>query len=357
MANRYPGTMGLMFWDGVFRGGTAVLLALLAWNFGQDWRRSQTARLGLLLTVSGLSYLFLPALPPEANDAALRVPPHLFGMAAPGLFWLFASRWFDDDFEVRRWHWLVIAVLVVAGAVSAYQGIPGNWPRPVLAVFWPIPSLVVTGLGLRAALRGRDNDLVEDRRRVRLALGLTIGAMITVIVAGELIVDSWPPPPGMRLVNSIPLLVMTLAIAVSVFGWRDAALLESPLQPAPTVAAPEADDSALLARLKAEMTRERLYRQDGLTITAVAARLGVPEYRLRRAINQGLGARNFNAYLNGFRLIEAQDALADASQREVPILTIALDAGFGSLAPFNRAFRDANACTPTEFRARASARA
>ena len=55
MANRYPGTMGLMFWDGVFRGGTAVLLALLAWNFGQDWRRSQTARLGLLLTVSGLS--------------------------------------------------------------------------------------------------------------------------------------------------------------------------------------------------------------------------------------------------------------------------------------------------------------
>ena len=97
--------MGLLFWDGVFRGGTAVLLVLLAWNFGQDWRRSQTARLGLLLTLSGLSYLFLPALPSAANTAWWRVPPHLFGMAAPGLFWLFASRWFDDDFVVRRWHW------------------------------------------------------------------------------------------------------------------------------------------------------------------------------------------------------------------------------------------------------------
>ena len=88
-----------------------------------------------------------------------------------------------------------------------------------------------------------------------------------------------------------------------------------------------------------------------MTITAVAARLGVPEYRLRRAINQGLGARNFNAYLNSFRLQEAEEALADPEQRDVPILIIAMDAGFGSLAPFNRAFRDRHGCTPTEYRA------
>ena len=297
--------MGLVFWDGVFRGGTAVLLLLLAWNFRRDWRRSVTARLGLLLTLSGLSYLFLPALPAQANNSWWRVPPHLFGMAAPGLFWLFASRWFDDDFEVERWHWLTVAALVIAGAITAYWGFPGDWPRSVLMLCWPGPSLVLTGLGLRAALKGRDNDLVEGRRQVRLALGLTIGAMIVVFVAGELIVDRWPPPPGMRLVNSIPLLAMTLAIAVAVFGWRDAALLESPPQPVLAVVTPEADDSALLAQLHAEMTRERLYRQDGLTITSVAARLGVPEYRMRRAINQGLGARNFNAYLNGFRIAEA----------------------------------------------------
>jgi len=36
----------------------------------------------------------------------------------------------------------------------------------------------------------------------------------------------------------------------------------------------------------------------------------------------------------------------------VPILTIALDAGFGSLAPFNRAFRSHTGCTPTEYRAK-----
>jgi AraC-like DNA-binding protein len=44
-------------------------------------------------------------------------------------------------------------------------------------------------------------------------------------------------------------------------------------------------------------------------------------------------------------------ALTDPSQRDVPILTIALDAGFGSLGPFNRAFREAEGCTPSSYRA------
>jgi AraC-like DNA-binding protein len=45
-------------------------------------------------------------------------------------------------------------------------------------------------------------------------------------------------------------------------------------------------------------------------------------------------------------------ALSDPTQKEVPILTIALDAGFGSLGPFNRAFREAEGITPSAFRGR-----
>jgi AraC-like DNA-binding protein len=66
---------------------------------------------------------------------------------------------------------------------------------------------------------------------------------------------------------------------------------------------------------------------------------------LRRLINGELGFRNFTAFLNSYRLAEVRDVLADPDQREVPILTIALDAGFGSLGPFNRAFREAEAMT------------
>jgi AraC-like DNA-binding protein len=34
----------------------------------------------------------------------------------------------------------------------------------------------------------------------------------------------------------------------------------------------------------------------------------------------------------------------------VPILTVALDAGFGSIGPFNRAFKAHTGLTPSEYR-------
>lgn len=345
--------MDISFWDGVLRGGTMVLLALLAWNFGKGWRAALTARLGVLLCVAGLGYLYLPALPAAYNFAWWRMPLHLAGMASPGLFWLFAQSWFDDDFQLRPWHGLAVAALVVAGATSSYFGVSGGWPRLALILTWPLPNAIFTALGVAAALRGRDNDLVELRRRVRLVLALTIGLAILVIVGAELLAPGWPPPGWWRLINSASLLTVTVMVAFLAFGWRDPGLLMPPARPVAGAApSPEADDSPLLARLDSLMRQELLYRQDGLTITAVAARLNVPEYRLRRAINQGLGARNFNAWLNQFRIAEAMAALADPSQREVPILTIALDAGFGSLAPFNRAFRSQTGCTPSEYRTR-----
>jgi hypothetical protein len=43
-------------------------------------------------------------------------------------------------------------------------------------------------------------------------------------------------------------------------------------------------------------------------------------------------------------------ALADPAQTDMPILTVALDAGFGSIGPFNRAFKVRTGVTPTEFR-------
>ena len=98
------------------------------------------------------------------------------------------------------------------------------------------------------------------------------------------------------------------------------------------------------------MTAERAYRQDGLTIGALAQRLTLPEYRLRRLINQGLGHRNFNSFLNHYRIEEAKAALADPEQAAVPVLTIAMDTGFSSLGPFNRAFKAETGQTPSEYR-------
>jgi AraC-like DNA-binding protein len=83
--------------------------------------------------------------------------------------------------------------------------------------------------------------------------------------------------------------------------------------------------------------------------------VAIPEYRLRRVIHERLQYRNFNALLHRYRIEEACVLLADAEQRHLPILTIALTVGYNSINPFNRAFRELKGMTPSEFRARAFA--
>ena len=54
---------------------------------------------------------------------------------------------------------------------------------------------------------------------------------------------------------------------------------------------------------------------------------------------------------------DLQAALQEAARRlageDLPILSIALDCGYGSIGPFNRAFRQRFGMTPTEYRAAA----
>ncbi len=346
--------MGLTVIDAMLRGSAIGLFLLLAFMFACDWRRTLTARLGAVLCLGGACYvalILIDAWYPFGNP--WRLPLHLMSLASPALFWLFAASWFDDDFRLRAYHWLFVAATVLSGFVTNYLFWSLHMRYFGMALVWRLFSVVAIGLAIRATLRGWSADLIESRRRVRVALTVAISVAILWVVMAELWTASWPPPVGWRIANGASMLLLAVTIAVFTLGWRDPALVAAPVRAVDAAPRPDSDDSVLLARLDADMRHDRLYRQDGLTITAVAARLGVPEYRLRRAINQGLGARNFNAYLNGFRIAEASEALADPAQRDVPILTIAMDAGFGSLAPFNRAFRHLQGCTPTEFRSRA----
>ena len=85
-------------------------------------------------------------------------------------------------------------------------------------------------------------------------------------------------------------------------------------------------------------------------IRQLAEELNTPEHQLRALINQRLGYKNFSTFLNGYRIEETCERLTDPKEARIPILTIALDAGFASLTPFNRAFRQATGMTPSEYR-------
>jgi AraC-like DNA-binding protein len=84
-----------------------------------------------------------------------------------------------------------------------------------------------------------------------------------------------------------------------------------------------------------------------LQLKEMAASAGMSKYHFLRVFRRLTGVTP-HQYLISARLRRA--ALALASSRR-PVITIALEAGFGDLSTFNKAFRAAFGLTPTQYRA------
>jgi len=109
-------------------------------------------------------------------------------------------------------------------------------------------------------------------------------------------------------------------------------------------------DADKAAKLKQIITEEEVYRINGLTVADLAEKLDMKEYQLRNLINRTLGHRNFTEFLNEFRLTYVTKKLLET---DLPILSIALDAGYKSISPFNRAFKAKYGMTPSQYRLKA----
>jgi AraC family transcriptional regulator len=84
-----------------------------------------------------------------------------------------------------------------------------------------------------------------------------------------------------------------------------------------------------------------------LSLDDIAGSVGVSRFYLTRAFGVATG-RSVMSYVRGRRLTEAARSLANGAP---DILSVALDAGYGSHEAFTRAFRDQFALTPEAVRA------
>ena len=114
-----------------------------------------------------------------------------------------------------------------------------------------------------------------------------------------------------------------------------------------------AADQAEIARLTTLMTEQPTVDAGRAHHRGACGAAGAPEHRLRRLINGQLGYRNFAAFINAHRIEEAKRLFADPGEARKTVSSIAFDLGFGSLGPFNRAFREVTGLSPTEWRRQA----
>jgi AraC-like DNA-binding protein len=113
----------------------------------------------------------------------------------------------------------------------------------------------------------------------------------------------------------------------------------------------EGVEKTLLQRLQNTLEDGQIWKRERLSIGTLAHELAIPEYRLRRLINERLGYKNFADFINSHRIKAAKAALSDPAQVTLSISQLAFDLGFGSLGPFNRAFKASTDMSPTEWRA------
>lgn len=335
--------------DLMFRGAAIALFVLWTWLLLRDQRKALAARIAVVMNITIMAHI-LATIPIPVVPQPVRMVLDIASVTATGWFWLFTRAWFDDEKRIGPLSWAALAVPVVMVSILYQAGFDRTPPVMVAAVLLRL-SMIGFGLaGLWVAWKGRANDLVETRRRLRWRLVATVGAFMLVVNVIEVLVQQEVLAQDSRSVIEMLIALITLLFCAAMFGFNWDDLFGPPTRTAPNAMKADAGEEELVSRLREHMEREKAHRLEGLTIAALAQQIGEPEYRLRRAINGTLGHRNFAQFLNGYRLAEVRQALADPEQREVPIITIALDAGFGSLGPFNRAFRDAEGVTPSEWR-------
>lgn len=333
-----------------------ALLAPLALLVLRARRRGLASRIGAALCASVGAFL-LTSIP----DAGQLLGPLVYPLTAlcathPVWFWLFCAAVFGDMRTLSRLHVTALAAMAAAGVLEqSLTATPWAATAPTafrtLGIVYGAAALCFALLGPVTVRRGRRADLDERRRRVRTWFVPIVGGYLAIIIVTQAYVvvtgASTPPPlvlANLALIDGLAALGLASFVQVRVVDWT------APMEAEPRRELLSRVESGVLDRLLQRIESERLYAREDLTIGGLAGLLGTQEHVLRRVINGGLGFRNFNDFLHSHRLREASARLRDPAQRRVPVLTIALESGYGSIGPFNRAFRERFGCTPTQYR-------
>jgi AraC-like DNA-binding protein len=348
-------------------GACVVLMMLIL----KDFYHSIAARAFLVLIFGAFVHLTHPWLPQHLSAHA-----YMIESATPAFFWISCRLIFQEGKHLPAFGATIAVYSFIAPIakylITFYLGyIPAwveLWGREIPQ--WFEYALII--MGIVSLLRGREDDMVESRRRLRWAImgaaGLSLG---WAVFSFNLHLGS-AASRVLAIDVSIFIIIWFLFKGRSdIWGQQDSNIKRSVtavLSSAQTTEQTSIEveekeavavdlESIVEEREKPESEALKLvhsvmgqgfYRRENLTLKDLAIELALPEYKVRAVINKELGYRNFNEFINEYRIAEAAQRLI--SEPETPISNIALDVGYRTLSSFNRAFRKEKETTPTAYR-------
>lgn len=103
-----------------------------------------------------------------------------------------------------------------------------------------------------------------------------------------------------------------------------------------------------LEKLEQAMYQKNLYIQPNLSLKVVAQTIHLHPNKLSWLINEYLG-KNYNEYINAFRLEYFQQKAIDPTNSHLTLLGIAYESGFNSKSVFNDFFKKSTGMTPKQW--------
>jgi len=279
--------------------------------------------------------------------AVLRIVAAIGAISIPVLFWLLSRAIFDDHFTFTPFLLVWFIVIIIPHFNFFLSGlIQSSAFEQVASIVARLTSLGFVLAGLYTGLKTKRADLIDSRIRFRNIFIIVTATLIGVTLIVEVVPIEKETVLVLQVLQRSAIFTITSYFLLSNFGIRPGFFFKE----IPKAKAPVGDDPLLNAKLHSLMEGQRIYKKEGLTIGELAGLMNEQEYRLRKLINGQLGFRNFNDFLNQYRINDACETLTDPTQVKKTILEIAYELGYQSIGPFNKAFKDLKGLTPTAYR-------
>ncbi|WP_286828815.1 MULTISPECIES: helix-turn-helix transcriptional regulator [Kordiimonas] len=295
---------------------------------------------------------------PAAGDGERLFQITLYALANLGaVAWALIMFYLFEDKDLSSWpFWLVAVAALGIDVFDLWASRHGNWPNswPMIIVFeyWPqIAKLGFFLLGTYALIRSWRAELLQSRFRLRQIVATIFSVVgIEMLVAENIVGIATKLPYEPQTFH----MIWQLALAIWLFFALTRPQLADWATGKTKVKARKSRSwvkwGEKAAKLEKLLEDQQVYREPDLNVAKLAGMLALPEYRLRELINGEMGYKNFNVFLNDYRIDAACRDLKDPGKDNLPIISIAMEAGFNSLAPFNRAFKERMGMTPKAYR-------
>lgn len=277
------------------------------------------------------------------------------GTAACGWAWLFARSIFRPKGSFGTWPLFAIGAIIAFESFWGFtsglsiEGVSGDIRR-VAANAASIICISALAFVFVEAISGYNAQSPKAERRFRQTFVVMFGAFIAITLVMFLNPEDgsfFAKWQNLAIYSSVAILLIGGRMAIAYRKKNPLAVPRVPTRP--KIATRAVGDAALTQRIVATIERDNLFATPNIKVADLAAALGEHDYKVTQCITGMLQYRNFNQFINSYRISHAKRMLLDIDE-ERPILTIAFECGFNSIGTFNRAFKDIVGKSPREYR-------